>query len=227
MFLLTDGWWGCADKADELITLLVKRARKEGSLRNGRFPESREWAPGWTTGAYRGELGAVRDSFPALKVSHQPPGLSLLFLYFLEETRQKSRLKSLQARGEREGGCRAQVRAARWREPLASAAPYSHREASTSVTRSTRQASGCASGQVFLHIVGPFFQRDTTVRLRGGRTGLVDFRSVSVWGGQLYSLFPKMFLSRDRSRSRRWRRSGGREPRRAITGRPTGGACRI
>lgn len=82
-------------------------------------------------------------------------------LFFLGIGEKKSRLKLFQTSREptahthTHGWCRAQIR---WLDPLASAAPYLHREASTSVARNTRQASGCASGRVLLHIVGPFFQ---------------------------------------------------------------------
>lgn len=151
--------WQMADGAELTkwtgSLLLLWRGQKRGSLRKRSLPRNTVMSPRLV---YRGGVRSVRDCFPALKVSHGPPGLSLVFSWNRREEKKSPEVVPNFQRAHcthTHGWCRAQVR---WLDPLASAAPYLHREASTRVARNTRQASGCASGRVLLHIVGPFLQ---------------------------------------------------------------------
>lgn len=184
MFLLTDGWWGCADKVDGLIIPLVKKARKEGQCETA-TSQKHVMIPRLV---YRGVPGL----FPgAENDSRRPPGLSLVSFSWRWRARKVawscSNLPESPRRTRAE--CRARVR---WLDPLASAAQYLHREASTSVTSNTRQASGGASGRVFLHIVGLFFPARPRSWLRNSGTGGIRF-CVRVRGANFIPLPESVF----------------------------------
>lgn len=142
-----------------------------------------------------------------------PPGLSLVSFSWPWRARKVawscSNLPESPRRTRAE--CRARVR---WLDPLASAAQYLHREASTSVTSNTRQASGGASGRVFLHIVGLFFPARPRSWLR--RWNWRNSVLCACEGGKLYSPSRKCFCVGTGVGGGGEREAGGGSPQRVM-----------